>query len=171
MTKKEIQLKVPLVEVWHCNLNGLYSYFDTTQSEFNLRRAIRTGKDGRYQFKSFLPVGYSCPPNGCTDNLMKWLGRHGSRPAHIHFFVTAPNYRKLTTQINIDGDPLLGQDFAFADRAELVPPVTHYTTEQAKALGKDEAFASIDFDFNMVHDSSKIAPGENHRTRAAIVTA
>ena len=58
-----------LVEVWHCNLNGLYSYFDTTQSEFNLRRAIRTGKDGRYQFKSFLPVGYSCPPNGCTDNL------------------------------------------------------------------------------------------------------
>lgn len=160
-----------LVEVWHCNLNGLYSYFDTTQSEFNLRRAIRTGKDGRYQFKSFLPVGYSCPPNGCTDNLMKWLGRHGSRPAHIHFFVTAPNYRKLTTQINIDGDPLLGQDFAFADRAELVPPVTHYTVEQAKALGKDEAFASIDFDFNMVHDSSKIAPGENHRTRAAIVTA
>ncbi|AWM13632.1 catechol 1,2-dioxygenase [Flavobacterium sp. NRK F10] len=160
-----------LVEVWHCNLKGLYSYFDSTQSEFNLRRAIRTGKDGRYQFKSFLPVGYSCPPNGCTDNLMKWLGRHGSRPAHIHFFVTAPNYRKLTTQINIDGDPLLGQDFAFADREELVPPITHYTAEQAKALGKDEAFASIDFDFNMVHDSTKIAPGENHRTRAAIVTA
>lgn len=157
-----------LVEVWHCNLQGLYSYFDTTQSEFNLRRAIRTGKDGRYQFKSFLPVGYSCPPNGCTDNLMKWLGRHGSRPAHIHFFITAPNYRKLTTQINIDGDPLLGQDFAFADRTELVPPITHYTTEQAKALGKDEAFASIDFDFNMVHESKDIAPGENHRTRAAI---
>lgn len=158
-----------LVEVWHCNLLGNYSYFDTSQSEFNLRRSIRVGKDGRYQFKSFIPSGYGCPPDGCTDNLMKWLGRHGERPAHIHFFITAPGFRKLTTQITIEGEPLLGQDFAFADRDELVPHITRYSLDEAKQLGKEEAFASIDFDFNMVHDSEKIVPGENHRTRAEIV--
>lgn len=158
-----------LVEVWHCNMKGMYSYFDQTQPEFNLRRAIRTGKDGKYRFKSFVPVGYSCPPDGSTDTLMKLLGRHGSRPAHIHFFVTAPGYRKLTTQINIDGDELLGQDFAFADKADLVPPITRLLQEQAKARGIDEAHASIDFDFNIVKERNGIAPGENNRTRVSLV--
>ena len=40
------------VEVWHCNLNGLYSYFDSTQPDFNLRRAIITDANGKYEFKS-----------------------------------------------------------------------------------------------------------------------
>ncbi|MDF0717496.1 catechol 1,2-dioxygenase [Muricauda sp. 334s03] len=157
-----------LVEVWHCNKLGLYSYFDSSQSDYNLRRAIRTAADGKYQFKSFLPVGYSCPPEGPTDRLMKALGRHGSRPAHIHFFITAPGYRKLTTQINIEGDPLTYDDFAFATKKDLVPPVKHLSLEEAKALGKDEAFASIDFNFHMVKENEAIAPGENNRTRASI---
>lgn len=156
-----------LVEVWHCNLKGMYSHFDSTQPEFNLRRAIRTGKDGKYQFKSFLPVGYSCPPGGSTDTLMAALGRHGSRPAHIHFFVTAPTFRKLTTQINIAGDPLLGQDFAFADKDGLVPDITRISLDQAKENGIDEPYASIDFDFNIVRERTGIAPGENHRKRAS----
>lgn len=159
-----------LVEVWHCNLKGMYSYFDQTQPKFNLRRSIRTGKDGKYQFKSFVPVGYSCPPNGSTDTLMQLLGRHGSRPAHIHFFITAPGFRKLTTQINIEGDALLGQDFAFADKAGLVPPITRISAEQAKEKGINEGYASIDFDFNIVRDRDEIAPGENNRTRVALVS-
>ncbi|WP_318345208.1 catechol 1,2-dioxygenase [Flagellimonas baculiformis] len=159
-----------LVEVWHCNQLGLYSYFDSSQSDYNLRRAIRTAADGKYQFKSFLPVGYSCPPEGPTDRLMTALGRHGSRPAHIHFFITAPGYRKLTTQINIEGDPLTYDDFAFATKKDLVPPVKHLSLEEAKAMGKDEPFASIDFNFHMVKDNEKIAPGENHRTRASIAS-
>lgn len=157
-----------LVEVWHCNLKGMYSYFDQTQPAFNLRRAIRTGADGKYQFKSFVPVGYSCPPGGSTDTLMTLLGRHGSRPAHIHFFVTAPAYRKLTTQINIEGDELLGKDFAFADKDGLVPPIQRLSTEEAKEKGIDEAHASIDFDFHIVAEREEIAPGENNRTRVSL---
>ena len=157
-----------LVEIWHCNLKGMYSYFDSSQSAFNLRRAIRTGVDGQYQFKSFLPVGYSCPPNGCTERLMFALGRHGSRPAHIHFFVTAPGFRKLTTQINIDGDPLLYDDFAFATREDLVPAVTRISAEEASQLGKDEAFASIDFNFNLIGERESLFSAENNRSHAAL---
>ncbi len=156
------------VEVWHCNLNGLYSYFDSTQPAYNLRRAIITDANGKYEFKSFLPVGYSCPPNGSTDTLMSLLGRHGSRPAHIHFFVTAPDFRKLTTQINIEGDPLTYDDFAFATRPELVPPVVRYSAEEAAKEGKDEAFAKIDFDFNMVKEKEQAPAGENNRKRASV---
>lgn len=161
-------IKDAVVEVWHCNLNGMYSYFDSSQSDFNLRRAIRTGADGKYEFKSFIPNGYSCPPNGSTDTLMKLLGRHGSRPAHIHFFITAPGYRKLTTQINIEGDPLTFDDFAFATHEDLVPHITRISAEEAKANGKDEPYAAISFNFNMIAERDGIVPGENHRTRAAI---
>lgn len=158
-----------LVEVWHCNLNGMYSYFDSSQSPFNLRRGIRTDKDGKYQFKSFLPVGYSVPPGKNTDKLLQAIGRHGSRPAHIHFFITAPGFRKLTTQINIEGDPLIWDDFAFATREDLVPAVTRIDAELAKsAYNRDEAFASIDFNFNIHEEKTEVFDTENNRSRAAV---
>lgn len=156
------------VEVWHCNLKGLYSHFDSTQPEFNLRRAINVVEDGKYEFKSFIPVGYACPPNGSTDTLMQLLGRHGARPAHIHFFVTAPGYRKLTTQINIEDDPLINEDFAFATRPELVPHIERVSAQEAIKYGKQEAFAQINFNFNMVKEIPEAAPGENHRKRATV---
>ncbi len=161
-----------LVEVWHCNLKGMYSYFDSSQSPFNLRRAIRTTANGEYQFKSFLPVGYSVPPGGNTDILLKAIGRHGSRPAHIHFFVTAPGYRKLTTQINIEGDPLIWDDFAFATRDGLVPHITRIDAAEAKkTYGKDEAFASIHFNFTLHEEKKNVFEAENNRSRAALELA
>jgi catechol 1,2-dioxygenase len=138
------------VEVWHANHLGGYSFFDPTQTPFNLRRTIRTDAEGRYRFRSKVPVGYSVPPNGATEKLLTALGRHGTRPAHIHFFVTAPGHRKLTTQINIDGDPYLWDDFAFATREGLVPALTKVTDQAAlRAREVDEPFYSIDFDFDL----------------------
>lgn len=138
------------VEVWHANHLGGYSFFDPTQTPYNLRRTIRTDADGRYRFRSKLPVGYSVPPNGATDKLLTALGRHGTRPAHIHFFVTAPGHRKLTTQINIDGDPYLWDDFAFATRDGLVPAVNKVSDPAAlRAREVDAPFYSIDFDFDL----------------------
>ncbi len=99
---------------------------------------------------------------------MSLLGRHGSRPAHIHFFVTHPDFRKLTTQINIEGDPLTFDDFAFATRPELVPAVVRIPAEEAAKYGKDEAFAKIDFDFNIVKELDNAPAGENHRKRASV---
>src|SRR6266566_8624133 len=103
-----------IVDVWHANSLGNYSFFDPTQSAYNLRRRIETDSEGRYRFRSILAVGYGCPPDGPTQKLLNLLGRHGKRPAHIHFFVSAPGYRLLTTQINIAGDEYLYEDFAFA---------------------------------------------------------
>lgn len=50
------------VEVWHANLMGNYSFFDKSQSAFNLRRTIVTDANGRYQFRSIVPMGYACLP-------------------------------------------------------------------------------------------------------------
>lgn len=140
------------VEVWHCNTKGFYSHFDPTgeQTPFNMRRTIIADEQGNYRFQSIVPHGYGCPPDGPTQALLNQLGRHGNRPAHIHFFVTADGHRKLTTQINIDGDPLLNDDFAYATREGLVPPVIERTDEASiKANGLSGPFAEIVFDINL----------------------
>ena len=112
-----------IVDVWHANSFGFYSFFGPPQSPYNLRRRIETDREGRYRFRSIMPSGYGCPPGSNTEQLLTKLGRHGQRPAHIHFFVTAPGCRQLTTQINIDGDKYLHDDFAFGTRNDLIPPV------------------------------------------------
>jgi catechol 1,2-dioxygenase len=156
------------VEVWHANLMGNYSFFDKTQSPFNLRRTIITDQNGCYQFRSIVPSGYGCPPGGSTQRLLDMLGRHGRRPAHIHFFITAPGNRKLTTQINIDGDAYLWDDFAFASREGLVPAITRISepSELAKR-GLDKPFASIDFDFHLLADKADAPSAEVERARVA----
>jgi catechol 1,2-dioxygenase len=156
------------VEVWHCNLMGGYSFFDQTQSPFNLRRTIIADGEGRYQFRSILPVGYSCPPDGTTQRLLDQLGRHGHRPAHIHFFISAEGQRKLTTQINIDGDEFLWDDFAFASREGLVPAVKKITDAATiKAKGLDQPYSEIDFDFRLYAERQAAPAAEVERVRAA----
>ncbi len=137
-----------IVECWHANSKGFYSHFDPTgaQSDFNLRGAVRTDPDGRYEFLTLMPVGYGCPPHGATQGLLDAIGRHGNRPAHVHFFAQAHDFRKLTTQFNIEGDPLIWDDFAYATREELIPPVVDKTGGTALGL-KDDAYKEITFDF------------------------
>jgi catechol 1,2-dioxygenase len=147
-----------VVDVWHANTKGGYSFFDPSQSKYNLRRRIVTDGEGRYTFRSILPAGYACPPEGVTQALLDQLGRHGHRPAHIHFFVSAEGYRHLTTQINIDGDEYLHDDFAFATRDELIPPVEKVTeAERIRANGLNDPYTAIVFDF-VLHAEKAEAP-------------
>ena len=160
------------VEVWHCNTKGFYSHYDPTgeQAPFNMRRTIIADDKGQYRFQSIVPHGYGCPPDGPTQALLNQLGRHGNRPAHIHFFVSADGHRKLTTQINIDGDPLVNDDFAYATREGLVPPVNERTDEASiKANGLNGPFAEIEFDLVL----SELIDGEDNQVveRARLVGA
>lgn len=156
------------VEVWHANSFGNYSVFDPSQSAFNLRRTIVTDAEGRYRFRSIMPCGYSVPPNGPTQKLLSQLGRHGNRPAHIHFFVTAPGYRTLTTQINIKGDPYTYDDFAFATREGLIPEVTRHTDPEALLeKGVNHPFAEIAFDFTLPHALEGVPNALIERARAS----
>jgi len=146
-----------IVDVWHANTNGGYSHFDPSQSPYNLRRRIETDSEGRYRFRSIMPSGYGCPPDSPTQELLSALGRHGQRPAHIHFFVEAPGFRKLTTQINIAGDKYLYDDFAFATRDGLIPEIVrHEDPAEIKARGLNEPFASIEFDFTLNREAANL---------------
>src|SRR5690606_35596811 len=150
------------VDVWHANTKGTYSYFDTTQSDYNLRRRIVTDSEGRYRARSIVPSGYGCPPDGTTQELLNLLGRHGNRPAHIHFFISAPNYRHLTTQINLAGDKYLWDDFAYATRDGLVADVTF----GENVNGVEGRSADITFDFELQKTDSADQQVLGDRVRA-----
>jgi catechol 1,2-dioxygenase len=140
-----------IVDIWHANTKGGYSYFDTTQSEYNLRRRIETDAEGRYRARSIVPSGYGCPPEGPTQRLLDQLGRHGQRPAHIHFFISAPGHRHLTTQINLAGDKYVHDDFAFATRDDLIVEARRVADPaQADKRGLEGPFVEVVFDVELV---------------------
>lgn len=148
-----------VVDVWHANTGGTYSYFDPSQSEFNLRRRILTDADGRYRFQSIVPSGYGCPPDGPTQHLLDQLGRHGQRPAHIHFFISAPGHRHLTTQINLAGDKYLHDDFAYATRDELIAEIRFMDDTNGRR-------AEIEFDFVLQPTAAAEDEVRHERVRA-----
>jgi len=139
-----------LVDVWHANEKGGYSHFFPGMKPYELRRQIETDAQGHYRFRSYLPPGYAIPPNSPTSELFEALGRHGNRPAHIHFLIAAPGLRTLTTQVNIPGDTYIDDDFAFATRDGLiveleqnVPPAGY------ESLGISAPFTRSRFNFVM----------------------
>ena len=147
-------IKNAKVEIWHANSLGNYSFFDKSQSNFNLRRTVLTDTTGQYVAQTTMPVGYGCPPQGTTQFVLNKLGRHGNRPSHVHYFVSAPGYRKLTTQFNIEGDQYLWDDFAFATREGLVATAKDVTNEAEIAhRGLDKVFKHIQFNVELVKDT------------------
>lgn len=156
------------VEIWHANGLGNYSFFDKTQTDFNLRRTVLADQDGHYLAQTTMPVGYGCPPEGPTQALLNKLGRHGNRPSHVHYFVSAPGYRKLTTQFNIEGDQYLWDDFAFATRDGLVATAVDVTDEAEIARrGVNKPFKHIQFNIELVKEQSGIPSTEVDRRRAS----
>ena len=156
-----------IVDIWHANTLGNYSFFDPGQSEYNLRRRIRTGADGRYSVRSIMPSGYGCPPDGPTQKLLDRLGRHGNRPAHIHFFVSAPGHKHLTSQINLNGDKYLWDDFAFATRDGLIADPVKVTDREIIAQRNLEGeHTEVCFDFTLCKALSADEEQRGIRVRA-----
>jgi len=157
-----------MVDVWHANQLGNYSGFDPSQSAYNNRARIETDENGCYKFRSLIPSGYGVPTDGASQTILRKLGRHGNRPAHIHFFVEAEGYCHLTTQINIDGDPYLHDDFAFATREGLIPAVTQKNaSDVAEAVGVTGEHAEIEFDFTLVKALDDSQTLRSNRARAS----
>ncbi|WP_010111230.1 catechol 1,2-dioxygenase [Acinetobacter sp. P8-3-8] len=156
------------VEIWHANSLGNYSFFDKSQSDFNLRRTILSDANGQYVAQTTMPVGYGCPPEGTTQAVLNLLGRHGNRPSHVHYFISAPGYRKLTTQFNIEGDKYLWDDFAFATRDGLVATAVDVTDETEIACrGVNKPFKHITFNVELVKELAEAPTTEVDRRRAS----
>ncbi len=157
-----------VVDIWHADSKGGYSYFDPSQSAFNLRRRIETDENGNYTARSIVPSGYGCPPGGSTIKVLEGLGRHGNRPAHIHYFVSKASYKHLTTQINLSGDKYTYDDFAFATKDELVidaRPIADKTL--IKENGFEDNYFDVEFNICLVKTDKSAAQDMHPRERAS----
>ncbi|MHB0707747.1 intradiol ring-cleavage dioxygenase [Roseomonas mucosa] len=109
------------VDVWSDNAEGFYDVQQPgIQPKWNNRGRFVTGSDGKYSFVGIKPVSYPIPDDGPVGKMLSHLGRHPYRPAHMHYMVTAPEFRKIVTHIFVDGDPYLESDAVFGVKKTLI---------------------------------------------------
>ena len=126
-----------LVDVWQASAAGEYSNFHPTVPEGNLRGRLATDDLGHFEFETIVPPSYGIPDQGATAQLLGALGRHLIRPGHIHFKVSHPACRSLTTQIYFEGDPYIDSDVVGAVKDSLIVGLVR--------TGEAEARCSYDF--------------------------
>ncbi|WP_163268499.1 intradiol ring-cleavage dioxygenase [Chelativorans alearense] len=111
------------IDVWSDNAEGFYDVQQPgIQPKWNNRGIFTTGEDGRYSFIGIKPVSYPIPDDGPVGKMLRALGRHPYRPAHMHFLVTAPGYQKLVTHTFVGDDPYITSDTVFGVKKTLVAP-------------------------------------------------
>ena len=137
-----------LLDVWETNENGLYEQQDPDQPEMNLRGKFRTDNEGRYYFVGIKPVSYSIPDDGPVGKMLRSLGRHSFRPAHIHMIVSAEGFVPVTTHLFVSGDKYLDADAVFGTKDSLVVDFVHHdSAEEAAHYNVTTPFCTVEYTF------------------------
>lgn len=136
-----------LIDVWQPNSKGLYDMQDPSQPAGNFRGQFRTDDNGNYTFETVVPNGYNIPASGPCGEVLRLLGRHTWRAAHIHFKLSATGCIPLTTQIFMDGDPHLDSDTTFAVRSAIVKLQKHESADALQARHQSQPFYTTEFNF------------------------
>jgi hydroxyquinol 1,2-dioxygenase len=135
------------IEVWQADSEGFYDVQYAGDSH-RARALLHSLPDGRFHFRSIVPVPYPIPHDGPVGRMLTALGRHPWRPAHLHFMITAPGYERLVTHVFRDGDKYLDSDAVFGVRSSLVADWVHHQEGEAPdGTRMDTPFSTLAFDF------------------------
>ena len=110
------------VTVWQTAADGRYDIQKGIE-EIDCRGIFQTDANGNYLIRTVRPLGYFIPLDGPVGQMVMSQKRHGMRPAHIHFLISAPGYRELVTALYLAGDEHLDDDVVFGASADLVAHV------------------------------------------------
>ena len=108
--------------MWQTAADGRYDIQNSIE-EIDCRGIFRTDEKGNYLMRTVRPLGYYIPLDGPVGQMVMAQKRHGKRPAHIHFLISAPGYRELVTALYIAGDEHLEDDVVFGASGDLVAEV------------------------------------------------
>jgi protocatechuate 3,4-dioxygenase beta subunit len=128
------------VDVWQNASTGLYDMQGPDPEEMNHRAQFRTDAEGRYRFVTVRPLGYSIPTDGPVGGMLQALGRHGCRPAHLHFLLSAEGHQELATALYVAGDEHIESDAVFGVSRSLI-------VDLLPADATSEGLRRIAFDF------------------------
>ena len=109
------------LDVWQANDEGFYDVQQKgIQPGNNLRGVFTADAEGRYAFRTVYPRYYPIPDDGTAGRLLQALDRQPNRPAHIHFIVSAPGFKPVTTHIFTPDCPWLKDDAVFGVKQSLI---------------------------------------------------
>jgi hydroxyquinol 1,2-dioxygenase len=139
------------LDVWQANDQGFYDVQQPeVQPRTNGRGLFTADEKGEFWFRTIVPSYYPIPTDGPVGELLKATERHAFRPAHIHFIVTAPGHRPLTTHIFVAGSEYIDSDTVFAVKKSLVVDFTEGSDPEAAAKwGVPVPFRHADFEIIM----------------------
>ena len=138
-----------VIDVWQANDEGFYDVQQKgLQPDFNLRGVFKTGADGRYWFRAVKPKFYPIPDDGPVGQLLRALGRHPYRPAHLHYIIKADGFETLTTHIFDPDDPYINSDAVFGVKESLLAKFDKVNDPaRAQAYGFEGEFWDVKHDF------------------------
>jgi hydroxyquinol 1,2-dioxygenase len=144
------------VDVWHCSPEGFYENQDPVQSNMNLRGKFKTDTHGRISFRTVKPSGYPIPVDGPAGDLIRLMGRHNLRPAHLHFLIFKEGYKTHISQVYVNDDVNLESDVQFGVTRALVGNYILHENEQPPVAGVAGPWYSLDFTFTIEPGVSKL---------------
>lgn len=131
------------IQIWQTDDEGVYDLQRNDPSQMDLRGWYHADANGNYHLRTVRPLGYMIPMDGPVGDMIRAQGRHGYRPAHIHFLLGAPGYRELVTALYLRKDDHIESDTVFGVTESLV-------TETAKDPNSPfPNVPSIRFDFRL----------------------
>jgi catechol 1,2-dioxygenase len=149
------------IDIWQADDRGNYDVQDEAQQPGNLRALLTADADGSYWLRTVRPCSYPVPVDGTGGELLRAMGRHPMRPAHIHAHVRADGYRPLTTHLFVAGDEYLASDAAWGVRDGLI--IGFSRNADPAAIGRFDMpgpFFDVRFDFVLARTA---APAEDAR--------
>lgn len=107
------------IEVWGSDGEGKYDVEYLTTGTAG-RGHLFSDNKGFFSFWCVKPSYYPIPTDGPVGHLLKISNRPHMRPAHIHFKVSAQDYKSLVTHVFAEGDPYVTSDAVFGVRSSLI---------------------------------------------------
>ncbi len=136
------------IDVWQSDDDGTYDVQRPGLDHAEGRGRLASEADGRYRFRSVLPVPYPIPHDGPVGQLLQQTGRHPWRPAHLHFMIRSPGYETLITHVFREGGDYLDSDAVFGVRSSLVADWKHHGPGIAPdGSCMDTPFHTLEYDF------------------------
>ena len=146
------------LEVWQADEEGCYDLQRDDPSQMELRGRFYTDAEGRYYLRTITPRGYSIPMDGPVGNMVHAQGRHGYRPAHVHFLVGASGYREVVTALYMAGDQHIETDTVFGVSESLI-----VTVNGIDPSSPFPNLPSVQFDFRLAQQTKEDVSSSRRR--------
>ncbi|ROZ42802.1 catechol 1,2-dioxygenase [Rhodococcus sp. WS3] len=148
------------LDLWHADADGLYSNIHPNIPDYNLRGRFVSEADGTFRVLTILPPPYEIPKDGPTGTVLRALGRHFFRPAHLHIKLRHNDFEDMTSQLYFQGGAYLDNDVAGAVRDGLVIELREVDdTALISEQGLDHPYTDARYDFVLARTHN--APLEN----------